>query len=162
MNFKTVVRWFSGVMVAFGIFATFSVFSGCGNLTPRQVVEESVDFLPAVAQAVSVIAISSIEDPKERQEVANYMYAIAHGIRSLSGGKVPSVEEIQSTIIVFGGKKSQFASLAKVVSGFYEGYYAKVKGDPKLALQVLESLARGCENAATSILDDVQPQVEVP
>jgi len=136
---------------AVGLAAMFLLCS-CQTTSPRQAVSDSIPYIQPITEAISVAALTlGIKDESERTEVANQMYAIAVGVRSLSGGAVPTTEQLQAAIISFGGSRSRYASLAQSVAGLYSSYFQSVKGDPKLVLDVLEQLARGCENAAAQV-----------
>ena len=88
----------------------------------------------------------------DRVEVANYLYAVAHGIRTLSGGKVPTPDELKATVSQFTAKSGRWVSLGVSISQVYGGIFAQIKGNPKIALDYLEALAAGCEDAAEPYL----------
>jgi hypothetical protein len=88
--------------------------------------------------------------PADQNKVANYIYGIAHGLRSFASGTVPSPDEISATVALFTKNTNvgQWASLGTSIQSIYAGLYANLKGNPKLAAQYLEAIAEGCENAA--------------
>jgi hypothetical protein len=88
----------------------------------------------------------------DRVETANYVYAVAHAVRTLAGGKVPTPVELQNAISAFTPNGSKWLQLRSGIAIIYGGLYAKLHGDPKLAATYLESVAAGCEDAANAYL----------
>lgn len=125
------------------------LFTGCETIS----VHDSVPFIAPVTKAVTIAAINfTLDNEEDRREVADQMYAIAAGVRSLSGGEIPSPEAVNHAITSFGGSKSRYADLAQAVSGIYATYFKKLDGNAQEAFEVLEAIARGCEEAAAQIL----------
>lgn len=106
---------------------------------------------PSNARIATAIACSNTLNfavsNADRVEVANYIYGIAHGIRTLSGGKVPTPDELKQTVNLFTPNASRWVYLGTSISSVYGGIYAQVKGNPKVALDYLEAIAAGCEDA---------------
>jgi hypothetical protein len=88
--------------------------------------------------------------PADQNKVANYIYGIAHGLRSFASGTVPTPDEINATVALFTKNTNigQWASLGTSIQSIYAGLYSNLKGNPKLAAQYLEAIAEGCEDAA--------------
>lgn len=88
--------------------------------------------------------------PADQTKVANYIYGVAHGLRSFASGTVPSPDEVKSTVAIFTSNTNvgQWASLGTSIQSIYAGLYSNLKGNPKLAADYLEAIAEGCENAA--------------
>lgn len=130
---------------------------GCVT-TPRQTLEDSLPFIPGATSLASGIVIKfALTNAAEQREVADSMYAVAHGVRSLMNGTVPSTTELRATITQFAPSAAHWADLSTSLGSIYSGFYGKIDGDPKLAMQVLEAIARGCELAASQIIDPPQP-----
>jgi len=110
-------------------------------------------YLPAIRSAASLVSSAVLNiavSDSDRIGKANYIYAVAKATRTLAGGSVPSQADLRSTIELWVPDKQHWSALATSLSFLYGGVYAQVKGDPKLALQVLEALAGGAEDAAGS------------
>lgn len=127
--------------------------TGCatGPVTGEQVtstVEKAVPYIrPAAALVCSSVLNLAVSD-SDRVEKANYIYAVAKAVNSLAGGQVPTKDQLESTIKLWAPDKAHWASLANSIASVYGGVYSQVKGNPKLALEVLEAIAAGCEDAA--------------
>jgi len=89
-----------------------------------------------------------MKDPVRQQAAAKYVYSVATAVRTLSGGNVPTPEELNTVIRQFTPASSNWAFIAQAIGAVWANYYPQVKGNPKLALQYLEAIASGCETAA--------------
>lgn len=111
---------------------------------------------PANARiAASLVCTNTLTfavNSEDQAEVANYIYSVAQAVRTLSGGKVPTRDELQRTINLFTPGAGKWATLSTNIAGIYGGVFIQIKGDPKLALEYLEALAAGCEDAAQPFL----------
>lgn len=93
----------------------------------------------------------------DRVQVANYVYSIAQGIRTLAGGKIPTTQELQDTISMFSPGAAKYATLGTAIGAIYGGIFGQLKGNSLLAAQYLEALAGGCEDAAKAFLPPKTP-----
>lgn len=85
---------------------------------------------------------------KDRVEVANYLYAVAHIVRTLSGGTVPTPTEMQSAISLVTPDAKKWATLGTSLGAIWGGAFVQIHGNPALALKYIEAIATNCERAA--------------
>lgn len=113
---------------------------------------------PANAKTSAFVACSGVLNlavqPADRPVVSAYIYSVAHGIRSLAGGTVPTPEELKMTVALFtkNAQVGQWASLGTGLQLIYSGIYGHLNGDSKLAAEYLENIAAGAEEAAKPFL----------
>ena len=115
---------------------------------------EVSDALPFVRPAVSLACAGVLNlalDGQDRIDKANMVYAVAHAVRSLSGGTVPTPSELSDVIDLWMPDKSHWSKLSTTISGVYSGAFSKLQGNPLLAVQILEQIALGCEDSARAI-----------
>lgn len=96
--------------------------------------------------------------PAEQVDTAKDVYACAHGVRTLAGGKIPTQQELRDTLKLFVGDNAnaeKWLVFREGIAIIYGGIYAKLNGNGVLAAQYLEAIAAGCEDAASGFL--VQP-----
>jgi hypothetical protein len=94
----------------------------------------------------------------DRIEVANYLYSIAHGIRTLTTGQVPTPAELQATINLFSpGSGAKWATLGTSIGAIYGGVFAQIHGEPKLCIDYLNAIAAGCEDAVAPYVTHPSP-----
>lgn len=98
----------------------------------------------------------------DRVATANYIYAVAHGVRTLSGGKVPTPAELKQTVDLFSPDAGKYVQLASGLQIIYGGLYSRITGNPKLALAYLEAIAAGCEEAAAAWVHATPTPVPTP
>lgn len=111
---------------------------------------------PANAQIASTMLCANtlmlaVSDA-ERANAANYLYSVAAAVRSLSGGKVPTADELSAAIKLFTPNGSKWVLLATNLTSIWGAIYPKLQGNSKLALQYLEAIASGAEDAARPFL----------
>lgn len=125
--------------------------SGCANETVSNYVNPGNARI-ATALVCSNTLTFAVSDT-DRAQVADYIYSIAKGIRTLSGGKVPTTGDVEHAVGLFSpGNSKRWASLGTSIAGVYGGVFAQIKGNPKLALEYLEAIAGGCEDAAAQFV----------
>ncbi len=142
----------SALVFAMGL----ACFTGCA--TTQQDVHDSLPIITSATEIASGVVLQfAVKDTATRQEIAAQMYGVASAVRTLSGGAVPSVEQFKATILSFTPKYPHWVDLSASLSSVYATYFVQIKGDPKLALEVLEAIARGVENGAARMAPQPQP-----
>jgi xanthosine utilization system XapX-like protein len=113
------------------------------------------DALPAIPMAVSIagtLALNlGVKDASQRQIISNQMYAVAVAIRSLAGGTAPTPDSVKNAVSSFTGKDPSIDGVVNAIGSIWAAYYPSIKGDPSLALQFLEEIAKGSEQAAKNV-----------
>lgn len=104
---------------------------------------------PASALACSGVLLLATNG-QDRIDIAADIYTVSTVIYSLSGGQVPTPEQLQNAISVATPKSSEWATLATTLSGIYAGVFPEIKGDPKLALKILSDIAGGAQDSASA------------
>jgi len=102
----------------------------------------------------------AVTDPAKRTALAGKMYTAASAVYSLSGGTFPTPAQFQSSIIAFGGsqKDAAYSQFAVAISGLYSSYYSKlITGDKKTAVDLLNAIAGGVEDATQAYVTTPPP-----
>lgn len=122
--------------------------SGCATIQ-----EHATPVNARIATAlVCTNAIQYAVTLEDREKTAAYIYAVAHAIRTLSGGKVPTQLEVKQAIDVFTPDGGKWVTLATNISSIWGAFYPKVAGNPALALAYLENIAAGAEDSASAFM----------
>jgi hypothetical protein len=116
---------------------------------------------PGAAVACSAVLALAVSN-QDRADVAGDIYAIGSVIYSLSGGQSVTPAQLQAAIAQVAPKSPEFGILATTIEGIYAGLYPQITGDPKLALQVLNDLAGGCDDAASAYIATPIPATPTP
>lgn len=131
-------------------------------VTARADVQKALPYLrPGASVACSGVLALAVSD-KDRADVAGDVFTIAGVIQALSGGGVVTPEQMRAAIGVATPKSSEFILLATTLQGIYAGVYPQIKGDPALALQVLNALAAGADDAAAVFIAQPAPPTPAP
>lgn len=131
------------------LLAVLILFQGCSTL-------QNYNTPTAAGTAAALVTANALVfvSDANRAQVANYVYGIAQGVRTLSGGQVPTVAEFQAMVAAFtkNAPDAKWATLGTSLAAIWGGIYPNVQGNPKVALQYLEAIAEGCETAAKPYL----------
>lgn len=131
-----------------------SIILACAMLAGCATLKENAT--PANARIATTLvcqnAINYAVNTDDQVETANYIFAVAHAVRTLSGGKVPTPAELKAAIDVFTPNGQKWVNLAMNISSIYGAFYPQIVGNSALALEYLEAVAAGCEDAASSFI----------
>lgn len=115
------------------------------------------------AQFAASKAIQYAVSPKDKAEVANYLCAVAVGLRSLaSNNGVPTPELVNATIKTYLKPGSKWISLANDLASAYLVVYPTLHGKPGDAWKYLEAIAVGCEEGAKPWIGYIGPPITKP
>jgi len=122
--------------------------SEVGGTTPKQAVESALPYIaPAVTLACTVVleqAVSS-EDRVEKARMINQVATIVEGLTS---GATPTPDQLQKALLDYlPAEKTHWAKYIVVVKDIYAAQFAKLDGDAKLGVDVLNAIAKGCKTA---------------
>lgn len=129
---------------------------GGSTSTAREKVEQALPYIkPAVTLACTAVLEAAVS-PEDKQEKAKMIHDVAKVVRSLSGGSVPTVQQLDEAIANFLPEKTHWTNFANSLSDVYQNLFRQIGGDPALALKVLNAIADGCVAATEGYL--AQPQ----
>jgi len=140
-------------------FALVAILAGCsttntgggsdvGGTTPKQAVENALPYIaPAVTLACTVVleqAVSS-DDRAEKAKMINHVATVVEG---LTRGATPTPDQLQKALTDYlPAEKTHWAKYITVVKDIYAAQFAKLNGDAKLGVDVLNAIAKGCVTA---------------
>jgi hypothetical protein len=143
----------AGVMV-FGM-----LLAGCasdGGLAGR---DQPVDPTATVEKALPYIKVGAtlamgaglkygVDDPAQREAIANLSWSISHAAWTLTDGQVPTVTSLTAYLQSFnytldGDAASAYDAMVGAIAALYGSYYADLRGQPALAVKVLNAIAEG-------------------
>lgn len=130
------------------------MFVGCAMDSQKWIVDLVAPSFDAATTAVIANAVSG----DDAWEKLNMIYASAHALRTLSGGKITS-ESVKNILDIWLPSKAHWSKYADSISGTYARYFSMLDGDPKLAATYIEQMALGIETAANRSKNKLaQPQ----
>ena len=133
-------------------------------------IQASLPYIQTAAGIATGAALNfAIKDATERTTVANQIWAASQAVYSLTNGQVPTVQQLQTAILSFGGSQTDanYANFASSITAIYASYYNKLSGNGQLAVQVLNALASGAQTGASTFQtvttsSTVAPVITVP
>lgn len=135
------------------LIASLAIFglSACATTTGTpSAIEQGLPFARGLSSLACSATLQLAVSDEDRVDKANYVYSIAKCVRTLAGGTVPTREDLEAAINLWSPEKAHWASLSKSIGSIYESAYSQLKDNPKLAVEFIEALALGCEDAAGS------------
>jgi len=122
--------------------------SDVGGTTPKQAVENALPYIaPAVTLACTVVLEQAVS-PEDRVEKAKMINNVATIVESLTRGSTPTPDQLQKALTDYLPQdKTHWVKYVTVVKDIYAAQFAKLGGDAKLGVDVLNAIAKGCKTA---------------
>lgn len=128
--------------------------SDVGGTTPKQAVESALPYIaPAVTLACTVVLEQavSVDDRVEKAKMINHVATIVEG---LTRGATPTPDELQKALLDYlPAEKTHWVKYITVVKDIYAAQFAKLNGDAKLGIDVLNAIAKGCKTATDEYVE---------
>jgi hypothetical protein len=125
-----------------------------GGTTPKQAVENALPYIaPAVTLACTVVLEQAVSGD-DRVEKAKMINNVATIVESLTNGNTPTPDQLQKALTDYlPQEKTHWAKYVVVVKDIYAAQFAKLNGDAKLGVDVLNAIAKGCKTATEQYVD---------
>jgi hypothetical protein len=122
--------------------------SDVGGTTPKQAVESALPYIaPAVTLACTVVLEQALS-PEDRVDKAKMINHVATIVEGLTRGATPTPDQLQKALTDYlPAEKTHWAKYITVVKDIYAAQFAKLGGDAKLGVDVLNAIAKGCKTA---------------
>ena len=122
--------------------------TGGTTTTPKQAVENALPYIaPAVTLACTVVLEQAVS-PEDRVEKGKMIYHVATIVEGLTSGNTPTPDDLQKALTDYlPVEKTHWAKYVTVVKDIYAAQSAKLGGDAKLGVDVLNAIAKGCKTA---------------
>lgn len=125
-----------------------------GGTTPKQAVENALPYIaPAVTLACTVVLEQAVsaDDRVEKAKMINHVATI---VESLTRGSTPTPDQLQKALMDYlPAEKTHWAKYITVVKDIYAAQFAKLDGDAKLGVDVLNAIAKGCKTATDEYVE---------
>ena len=128
--------------------------SDVGGTTPKQAVESALPYIaPAVTLACTVVLEQAVS-PEDRVEKAKMINHVATIVEGLTRGTTPTPDQLQKALTDYlPQEKTHWAKYITVVKDIYAAQFAKIDGDAKLGIDVLNAIAKGCKTATDEYVE---------
>ena len=125
-----------------------------GGTTPKQAVENALPYIaPAVTLACTVVLEQAVS-ADDRTEKARMINNVATIVEGLTNGNTPTPDQLQKALTDYLPQdKTHWAKYVVVVKDIYAAQFAKLNGDAKLGVDVLNAIAKGCKTATDEYVD---------
>lgn len=114
-------------------------------------VEKALPYIaPAVTLACTVVLEQALS-PDDRIEKAKMINHVAVIVESLTKGTTPTPDQLKTALSDYlPQEKTHWVVYVNAVKDIYAAQFSKVGGDARLAIDVLNAIAKGCKDATAS------------
>lgn len=122
-----------------------------GTTTATDGVKAALPYIaPAVTLACTVVLEQALS-PGDRNEKAKMINHVATIVESLTRGSTPTPDELRNALTDYlPQEKTHWVVYVNAVRDIYSAQFNKLNGDGKLAVDVLNAIAKGCKDATAS------------
>jgi len=125
-----------------------------GTIDPKASVEAALPYIsPAVTLACTVVLEQALS-PDDRVEKAKMINHVATVVEALTQGSTPTPDQLQKALTDYlPADKTHWAKYIVALKDIYAAQFAKLNGDAKLGVDVLNAIAKGCKTATEEYVD---------
>ena len=122
-----------------------------GGTTAAENIKTALPYVaPAVTLACTVVLEQALS-PQDRIDKAKMINHVATVVEGLTRGATPTPDELQDALEDYlPTEKTHWVSYVNVIKDIYAQQFAKLGGDGKLAVELLNAIAKGCKDATAS------------
>lgn len=121
--------------------------------------KDLINALPLIkigASGLATVAINYGVSDSDKVVKCQCIYGLAHALYITTGGSLPTPVDLQNILQTFAVSDGLvYTELITYLTDLYASYYAKIGGDVKLGVLVLNALAGGLEQAAAKYIPPV-------
>ena len=134
--------------------ATTGGDNNIGGTTPKQAVENALPYIaPAVTLACTVVLEQAVS-PEDKVEKAKMINHVATIVESLTRGSTPTPDQLQKALTDYlPVEKTHWTKYIVALKDIYAAQFAKLDGDAKLGVDVLNAIAKGCKTATDEYVE---------
>lgn len=120
-------------------------------------VENALPYIKAGATVACAVAIQQVA-PTNRVEIIHQINAVSVAVAALSSGNVPTPDQLSTVLKQFSVNDSQWTILASALQDIYNQNFNKLNGNVKVAVDVLNAIASGCQQATQNYVNSLPAQ----
>jgi hypothetical protein len=125
-----------------------------GQVDATASVENAIPYIaPAVTLTCTVVLDQAVSgsDRVEKAKMINHVSTI---VESLTRGTAPTPDQLQKALLDYlPAEKTHWVNYVTSIKDLYAAQFVKVGGNTKLAIDVLNAIAKGCRDATASYVE---------
>jgi len=132
---------------------------GCATTDTRRIdaAQTTENALPYIAPAVTLICTVVLDQalsPADRIEKAKLINHVATIVEGLTKGTAPTPAQLQKALTDYlPAEKTHWVNYVTSIKDLYATQFNKIDGNTKLAIDVLNAIAKGCKDATSSYVE---------
>ena len=113
--------------------------------------------LPYIAPAVTLtctVVLDQALSPSDRVEKAKMINHVAAIVESLTAGSAPTPAQLQKALTDYlPVEKTHWVNYVTSIKDLYAAQFVKLDGNTKLAVDILNAIAKGCKDATSNYVE---------
>jgi hypothetical protein len=124
------------------------------KIDAAQTVQNALPYIaPAVTLTCTVVLDQAIS-PSDRVEKARMINHVAAIVESLTGGAAPTPAQLQKALTDYlPVEKTHWVNYVTSIKDLYTAQFVKLDGNTKLAVDILNAIAKGCKDATSNYVE---------
>ena len=124
------------------------------KVDPAQTVENALPYIAPAVTLTCTIVLDQAVSGSDRVEKAKMINNVATIVEGLTRGAAPTPDQLQKALSDYlPVEKTHWAKYVVTIKDLYATQFNKVGGNTKLAVDVLNAIAKGCKDATESYVD---------
>ena len=125
-----------------------------GKIDPAQTTENALPYIAPAVTLTCTIVLDKALSPADRAEKAKMINHVATIVESLTKGTAPTPEQLQKALTDYlPAEKTHWVNYITSIKDLYATQFNKIGGNTKLAIDVLNAIAKGCKDATSSYVE---------
>ena len=119
-----------------------------GTVDPRSGVEAALPYIAPAVTLTCTVVLEQALSPDDKVEKAKLINHVATVVEALTQGSTPTPDQLQKALSDYlPADKAHWAKYIVAVKDIYATQFARLNGDAKLGIDVLNAIAKGCRTA---------------
>lgn len=129
--------------------------SSNGKIDAAQTVENALPYIAPAVTLTCTIVLNQALDENDRIEKAKMINNVATIVEGLTRGATPTPDQLQKALTDYlPVEKTHWAKYVVALKDLYATQFNRVNGDAKLAVVVLNAIAKGCKDATEGYVNN--------
>ena len=125
-----------------------------GTIDPRAGVETALPYIAPAVTLTCTVVLEQALSPEDRIEKAKMINNVATVVEALTRGNTPTPDELQKALTDYlPAEKTHWSKYIIAVKDIYAAQFARLNGDAKLGVEVINAIAKGCKTATEEYVD---------
>ena len=125
-----------------------------GRIDPAQTTQNALPYIAPAVTLTCTVVLDQALSPADRIEKAKLINHVATIVEGLTTGAAPTPAQLQKALMDYlPAEKTHWVNYVTSIKDLYATQFNKIDGNTKLAIDVLNAIAKGCKDATSSYVE---------